>query len=119
MPLAATGKRASMAEMARSLLELESEKIEVVPDTAAGRKDVLSDTALAALLDRSPEVFVRRGAGWKEADLRRDADGEKRRARARVGTEEVGAFEVYDAPVDEGNDALGRIFSEDGEEPAE
>jgi len=115
MPLAASGKRESMADMARSLLELESEKIEVVPGTEAGRKSVLSDAALDALLDRSPEVFEGRGAGWKEADLRREKKKDKKSRAAREGTEEVGAFEVYDAPVDEGNDAIGRIFSEDAD----
>ncbi|KAI0033219.1 SNF2 family N-terminal domain-containing protein, partial [Vararia minispora EC-137] len=116
MPLAANTKRESMAEMARGLLELESERIEVVPGTKAGRKDVLSDEALDALLDRSPEVFERRGAGWKEADLRRESTGERKARKVREGTEEVGAFEVYDAPVDEGNDTLGRMFGEEDEE---
>ncbi|KZV67013.1 hypothetical protein PENSPDRAFT_636331 [Peniophora sp. CONT] len=110
MPLKANGKTESMAELAGSLLELEGEKIEVVPATQAGRKSVLSDSALDALLDRSPEVFTRRGAGWRETDLKKDT----RKARtAREGTEEAGAFEVYEAPVDEGNDALGRMMGEE------
>ena len=110
MPLKADGKRESMAELAGSLLELEGEKIEVVPGTQAGRKSVLSDSALDALLDRSPEVFSRRGAGWRETDMKA---GTRKARTAREGTEEAGAFEVYAAPVDEGNDALGRMMGEE------
>lgn len=113
MPLKSDGKRETMAELAGSLLELEGEKIEVVPGTQAGRKSVISDEALDALLDRRPEVFSRRGAGWRETDMKAGAREAK---TVREGTEEAGAFEVYEAPVDEGNDALGRMM---GEEEAE
>jgi ATP-dependent DNA helicase len=57
-------KKETMAEMAASLLRLEGEKIEVVPETKEGKKAVLSDEDLEMLLDRSPEVFNERGEGW-------------------------------------------------------
>lgn len=61
---AANTKRETMAEMAASLLRLEGEKIEVVPNTTEGKQSVLSDEDLDVLLDRRPEVFAERGKGW-------------------------------------------------------
>jgi hypothetical protein len=57
-------KPATLAEMAASLLKLEAEKIEVVPNTEAGKASVLSDEDLEILLDRRPEVFADRKVGW-------------------------------------------------------
>ena len=96
------GKPETMAEMAAALLRLEGEKIDVVPNTAEGKAGVLSDEDLEMLLDRSPEVFVDRGQGWT--------------SKAGTGPE-VGkktAFAVYEAPVDQGNDALAKMLGEDG-----
>lgn len=94
---AGRGKPETMAEMAASLLRLEGEKIDVVPNTEAGKANVLSDDDLEMLLDRRPEVFVDRGKGWTRAG------GEKT------------AFVVYDGPVHEGNDALANMLGEDME----
>ena len=58
---AASTKRETIAEMAASLLRLEGEKIEVVPNTKEGKQ---SDQDLDILLDRSPGVFTDRGSGW-------------------------------------------------------
>jgi len=102
---AGRGKPETMAEMAASLLRLEGEKIDVVPNTKAGKASVLSDDDLEMLLDRRPEVFADRGKGWTstgEIGLH-DADGKKT------------AFAVYDAPADEGNDALAHMLGEDVE----
>ncbi|KAJ8522231.1 hypothetical protein ONZ45_g1180 [Pleurotus djamor] len=48
----------SLVELAADLMALEGEKISVVPNTQAGKKGVLSDQDLAALLDRSDSVFA-------------------------------------------------------------
>lgn len=134
-PASATAeKRETMAEMAASLLALEGEKIEVVPDTEAGKKSIMSDADLDVLLDRSEEVFKGRGAGWTSAAAAAGAGEEKakkggkgKKAKREDADEEgegegeggdrTGLFEVYEAPKDEGNEALARMMAED--EPAE
>ncbi|KAI9439191.1 SNF2-family ATP dependent chromatin remodeling factor snf21 [Lactarius indigo] len=99
---AKTETRQTIAEMAAHLLELEGEHIEVVPSTAAGKRSVISDAELDMLLDRRKEVFEGRGVGWgAETPRRRRADADS------------GLFEVYEAPMDEGNDALAHMLGED------
>ncbi|KAG6907509.1 hypothetical protein DXG01_008653 [Tephrocybe rancida] len=112
MPAAAAGrsKPETMAEMAASLLRLEGEKIDVVPNTAEGKAGVLPDADLEVLLDRSPQVFADRGQGWTSSGKTGDADA--------AGVPEAGdgkktAFAVYQAPVDQGNDALAKMLGED------
>ncbi|KAK0459566.1 SNF2-family ATP dependent chromatin remodeling factor snf21 [Desarmillaria tabescens] len=90
------GKPETMVEMAASLLRLEGEKIDVVPETVEGKANVISDHDLDALLDRSPKVFADRGQGWTH-----EKEGKK------------AAFAVYEAPQNEGNDALVKMLSED------
>jgi len=92
----ASNSKQSAAELAAALLQLEGEKIEVVPNTVEGKRNVISDMELEMLLDRSPEVFSGRGEGW--ASKERNA-----------------AFEVFQAPKDEGNDALAKMLGEDVE----
>jgi ATP-dependent DNA helicase len=102
---ASRGKPETMAEMAASLLKLEGEKINVVPNTEAGKAGVLSDEDLELLLDRKPEVFADRGQGWtsgKTAEDGQEVDGKTK-----------AAFAVFEAPLDEGNDALARLLGED------
>lgn len=94
------GKQETMAELAASLLKLEGEKIEVVPNSEAGKAGIASDEELNMLLDRSPEAFADRGKGWTSKD------GEQKGQAA---------FKVYDGPVDEGNDALARVMGESEE----
>ncbi len=113
-----TTKKETMAEMAASLLRLESEKIEVVPDTKEGKRSVLSDEDLEMLLDRSPEVFSERGEGWVSSPagavgpkLTVDELGKDRR-HSGTGVGKKAAFAVYQAPV-EGNDALSKMLGED------
>jgi ATP-dependent DNA helicase len=96
-----TSKAETMVEMAAQLLRLEGEKIQVVSDTTEGRRSVISDEDLDALLDRRPEVFSDRGKGWTSA-TGKPAEGEKGDNKA--------AFAVYDAPADEGNDALSQML---------
>jgi ATP-dependent DNA helicase len=113
-----------MAEMAADLLRLEGEKIDVVPDVeedsddddnsgnkrrrrARFRERVLSDRHLDMLLDRSPEVFESRGLGWTSDTFQKaeeDTNGEATRKAA---------FAVYEAPKDQGNDALTAMIDED------
>lgn len=93
-------RQGTIAEMAASLLRLEGEKIEVVPNTKEGKRNVISDEDLEILLDRRPEVFADRGLGWTSAEEIRD-QGKKT------------AFAVYEAPVGEGNAALAKILGDD------
>ncbi|KAF8226545.1 hypothetical protein L208DRAFT_1406866 [Tricholoma matsutake] len=100
------GKPETMAELAASLLRLEGEKIDVVQNTAEGKAGVLSDEDLGMLLDRRPEVFVDRGQGWTStagADWQGAGEGAGKKT----------AFAVYEAPVDQGNDALAKMLGED------
>ena len=118
---AASAKRETIAEMAASLLRLEGEKIEVVPNTKEGKQGVLSDEDLDILLDRSPEVFTDRGSGWSSKASHRPR-GEAASSTATqepevVSHETLGggkkaAFAVYEAPVDEGNDTLAKMMGE-------
>lgn len=101
---ASRGKPETMAEMAASLLKLEGEKIDVVPNTEAGKASVLSDDDLEVLLDRSPEVFADRGKGWTSGKA---ADDELESGKRKA------AFAVFDGPVDEGSDALAKMLGED------
>jgi ATP-dependent DNA helicase len=114
-----------MAEMAANLLRLEGEKIEVVSDTKEGKAGVLSDKDLEVLLDRSPEVFADRGKGWsssaavpgsEELSESAGAAGSATASDdlASKGKGRRAAFAVYEAPADEGNDALAKMFGEDG-----
>lgn len=108
MPTAAakqSGKSETMAEMAASLLRLEGEKIDVVPNTSEGKANVLTDADLNSLLDRSPEVFTDRGKGWTSAN----SSG----GTVAVESGKKATFAVYEAPVDEGNDALAMMLGED------
>ncbi|KAH9995294.1 SNF2 family N-terminal domain-containing protein [Russula vinacea] len=118
----ASESRQTMAGMAAELLELEGEHIEVVQNTAAGKHGVISDAELDVLLDRRREVFEGRGVGWKSgASSVGQGDGVAPPAVAvaaamRVperGRVDGGLFEVYEAPKDEGNDALAHMLGED------
>ncbi|KAG7088716.1 hypothetical protein E1B28_012684 [Marasmius oreades] len=106
MPTAApTRGKETMAEMAAALLRLEGEKIDVVPNTSEGKANVISNQDLDMLLDRSPEVFVDRVKGWTSA-----VSGEIVNDDSEAGPK--AAFAVYEAPTDQGNDALARMLGE-------
>ncbi len=104
----------SMAEIAASLLKLEGEKIDVVPDTAAGKASVLSDEDLDVLLDRSPDVFADRGEGWTRTVTAAAASVESKKTSGRKKTKK--AFEVLAGRVDETDDSLARMFGGDEED---
>ena len=118
MPAAAAStKRETMAEMAASLLRLEGEKIEVVPNTKEGKQAVLSDRDLDILLDRSPEVFKERGEGWASSARAFNKPGTTDGlVDASIGDGKKAAFAVYQAPVEEGNEALARMLGETPQE---
>lgn len=132
---AGEARQQTIAEMATQLLELEGEHIEVVQNTAAGKRGIISDAELDMLLDRRKEVFEGRGVGWKsggafasasasvknrngvdrnagatDADADAASPGPGRRANVDRGS---GLFEVYEAPKDEGNDALAHMLGEE------
>jgi ATP-dependent DNA helicase len=121
--------------MATQLLELEGEHIEVVQNTADGKRGIISDTELDMLLDRRKEVFEGRGVGWKSGAasvMNRSSNGvapdDRAIAAATITTaaatasgpgcaynvdRESDLFEVYEAPKDEGNDALAHMLGEE------
>jgi ATP-dependent DNA helicase len=115
--------RQTIAEMAAQLLELEGEHIEVVQSSAAGKRGIISDAELDMLLDRRKEVFEGRRVGWKSGASVRSANDARKAggkgspgapaASARRDNADGGLFEVYQAPVDEGNDALAHMLGED------
>lgn len=78
-----------MAALATSLLQIEGEKIDLVNKG----DEIITDEAIEVLLDRRPEVFTQRAKGWHGKD--------------------EGAFEVYEAEKDEGNDGLARMMGEE------
>lgn len=89
-------KAETMAEMAANLLRLEGEQIRI----ALEGQSVMNDEDLDALLDRRPEVFTDRGKGWTSKEAKAAGEGKA-------------AFAVYDAPVDEGSNALAGMMGED------
>lgn len=95
---AAKSKAETMAEIAASLLRLEGEQIQI----ALEGQSVISRRDLDALLDRSPEVFADRGKGWTSNEV-----GKTEQEQGKT------AFAVYDAPVDEGGNALAGMMGED------
>ncbi|KAF7423005.1 hypothetical protein PC9H_011169 [Pleurotus ostreatus] len=113
MPGAASAKRGAksssmgLVDMAAELLQLEGEKIEVVPNTTAGKRSVLSDADLRVLLDRRPEVFTERGRGWTSA-----GNGEGVHSRGNVKGAKT-AFAVYEPAANEANEAVAAILGED------
>ncbi|KAG5643984.1 hypothetical protein DXG03_009274 [Asterophora parasitica] len=109
---AGRGKPETMAEMTASLLKLEGEKIDVVPNTAEGKAGVLPDEDLEMLLDRSPEVFADRGQGWTSSKAVGDTDDGAEIPQG-TGERKKTAFAVYEAPIDQGNDALAKMLGED------
>lgn len=107
-------KQQALAEMAMELHRLEGEKIQVVPDTAAGKASVISDEELDVLLDRRPEVFADRQKGWtssREVEEEAAVKVVAPRADAKTRT----AFAVYEAPVPAEGNVLG-LMDDFGEE---
>lgn len=120
---AVANKKESMAERAAALLRLEGEKIEVVSDTKEGKASVLSDSDLDMLLDRSPEVFAGRGVGWTSSSTNAIPSPSSAQKIRASGTDSPAkdrakraAFAVYQAPVDEGSEALAKMFGGDDED---
>ena len=122
--------------MAAQLLQLEGEHIEVVQNTADGKRGIISDAELDMLLDRRKEVFEGRGVGWKSGASVKNRGGVVAGGRATptaaasaaavtaaTATASPGRranvdrksdlFEVYEAPKDEGNDALAHMLGEE------
>ncbi|KAF8881674.1 SNF2 family N-terminal domain-containing protein [Gymnopilus junonius] len=91
-------KERNDGEMAAELLRLEGEKIDVVPTPRRA--------------SRAPAVFAERGQGQGEAEgAPMTADGPVEHAA--IGAGKKAAFAVYQAPVEEGNDALGKMMGEE------
>ncbi len=77
---------------------------------------MLSDADLDVLLDRSPGVFMERGQGWTSGSAQGSRIAATDPAAATTDVGRKAAFAVYQAPVEEGNDALAGML---GEEEAE
>jgi len=109
----------TIAEMAAQLFELEGKHIEGVQSSAAGKRGIISDAELDMLLDRRKEVFDGRRVDWKGGKAARSvAKGPSSSSRAstvspRRGGAGGGLFEVYEAPADEGTDALAHMLGEE------
>jgi len=122
VPIGGSGEageaRQTIAEMAAQLLELE-----VVQRAGAGKqRGIIGDAELDMLLDRRREVVEGRRVGWKSSRRRRGKGASSPSDGARSASEEEspwrgdardGLFEVYEAPVYEGNDALAHMLGED------
>ncbi|KIY73107.1 hypothetical protein CYLTODRAFT_440164 [Cylindrobasidium torrendii FP15055 ss-10] len=70
------GKPSNISDLAADLLRLDGEKINIVQETSADA-GVISPAALAALLDRSPEVFTERQMGWTSCKSEGDSSGKR------------------------------------------
>ena len=112
--VAKRNKQQAMAELVTELHRLEGERIQVVPNTAAGKASVISDADLDMLLDRRPEVFADRRKGWTsmgQVDDGGDVEeivGKPATPGRGVGVKKAArkaaaAFAVYEAPVQDGN----------------
>jgi ATP-dependent DNA helicase len=114
--------------LADDVLRLDTEHITVVPNTAEGRKEVISDRDLDLMLDRNEEVFKERGVGWASkavlagsvaADAKMDKDmnrGGVKSGRTVAGGEdgkERVAFEVFEAQTEGTNAGLTKMFGEE------
>ncbi len=97
------------------LHRLEGERIQVVPNTEAGKASVISDEELEVLLDRRPEVFADRQKGWTSA-----GQVEEEAAAAKIVVPDANAktktaFAVYEAPVGADGNLLGMMDGLDDE----
>ncbi|PVF96711.1 hypothetical protein CPB86DRAFT_786641 [Serendipita vermifera] len=97
-----TKGKESIRELAQQLLELEGEKINVVTES----DQIISDSALNALLDRSPEVFSGRTTGWTSKAVKA-MDGKKKKEKGDA------TFEVYEQKLDEASEGLAKLMGED------
>ncbi|WVF66274.1 hypothetical protein IAT40_001014 [Kwoniella sp. CBS 6097] len=94
------------AEMAKALLELEGEAI----DVASKDDQIISDRDLDILLDRSPAAFARE-KGWSAGLGKAGAEGRAEQIKKGEKT----AFEVFVSAKDEAADGLAGMFAGDGE----
>ena len=85
------GKNETMSEVAKSILALEGEKVQLAEEN----DEIISDVQLDTLLDRSEAAYASRGMGWVEA--------------GRDGNE---AFEVTETNVDGANEDLAKLMAE-------
>lgn len=97
----------STAEMARALLDLEGEEINV----ASADDTIISDADLEILLDRSPAAFARE-KGWSAGLGKVGAAGRD----AQLAKGQKTAFEVFVPAKDEAADGLAHMFEGDGEQ---
>ncbi|KLT40740.1 hypothetical protein CC85DRAFT_287144 [Cutaneotrichosporon oleaginosum] len=100
----------STADMARALLELDGEEINV----AAASDKIISDADLEMLLDRSPEAYARQ-KGWA-AGLGKVG---QRGREAQLAKGERTAFEVFETERDEAAEGLAHMFEDEAEKGTE
>ncbi|CAO1627411.1 unnamed protein product [Sympodiomycopsis kandeliae] len=94
--LSSLGSGGSMAEVAKNILALESEKIQLASES----DEIISDSQLEVLLDRSPETYASRQIGWNA----HHGDGDQK-------GENVG-FEVTETNVDGANEDLAKLMGD-------
>ncbi|PWN54260.1 hypothetical protein IE53DRAFT_323394 [Violaceomyces palustris] len=96
-------KEEAMAEMASSLMKLESERVQL-----AGEDDeIISDANLAKLLDRSEAAYARR-TGWVTS-----IEGEEGEADKDGVEGSRMAFEVTETVADEANEEIAKLLAGD------
>ncbi|WWD22255.1 hypothetical protein CI109_106746 [Kwoniella shandongensis] len=99
-------KNESVAEMAKALLNLEGEEINI----ASADDTIISNEDLDILLDRSPAAFARE-KGWSAGLGKAGAHGRDEKIKKGEKT----AFEVFVSAKDEAADGLAQMFGGDDE----
>ncbi|RPD53898.1 hypothetical protein L227DRAFT_589139 [Lentinus tigrinus ALCF2SS1-6] len=102
-------KNQALAEMAMELHRIEGEKIQVVPNTEAGKASVISDEELEMLLDRRPEVFADRQKGWTSAGQVEEEAAAAKIVAPDANAKTKTAFAVYEAPAHTDGNMLGMM----------
>lgn len=97
------GKPGNISDLAAELLKLDGEKINIVQEASADT-GVISPAALAALLDRSPEVFTERQMGWTSSGSEGDSSGKRP------------TFEVFQGMKNMDGDVLSTLLTHAEEE---
>jgi len=115
--------RQTTAEIAAQLLELEGKRRAHRNRAEHGRGQARHHRRCRTrpLLDRRrKEVFEGRRVGWKSGKATRSGVKNSSSTSSRVSTASLwrgaadgGLFEVYEAPTDEGNDALAHMLGEE------
>ncbi|ORY32001.1 SNF2 family N-terminal domain-domain-containing protein [Naematelia encephala] len=104
------GNKESVADMAKALLDLEGEEINI----ASADDTIIGDADLEILLDRSPAAYARE-KGWSAGLGKAGAAGRSEQIKKGEKT----AFEVFVPAKDDVQDGLAQMFGGDDEKEEE